>query len=375
MRVCALGGGGGGAERGVVVVATVRPRGQWRAAHLPVRPKPVAMQSRMRSTPCLAAAGWTAATRLWGGLGPGRHQDGEASQEAFSDQPPVLVAQLAHAPQVGGRVQAHPARALHDRLDDHRGHLLSVRLEQRAELRSVRLDARRALALAERGGEARREEVRREHAAEHLGVHAVDWVAHAHRAEGVAVVPAAHRQHARAPLHAPRPPELQRHLERHLDRHRAGVAQEDPLQRRRRHLGQPLAQLDRRPVRQPAEHHVRHSRHLVCHGCVQLGHRVPVHRRPPRRHAVDQLPTVLKGQRHAGGALDCVARCWVGGARVGVPEPPLVGRDEPLGRSGVAAARRRLSEWRSRGGEARRQPWCGAGRSMGSPCPHHSWLW
>ena len=76
------------------------------------------------------------------------------------------------------------------------------------------------------------------------------------------MVAATHRQHPRPPCQAARAEVLQRHLDRHLDRHGARVAQEDALQRCRRDLRQPLAQLDRGTVRQPAEHHVRHPRDL-----------------------------------------------------------------------------------------------------------------
>ena len=49
-------------------------------------------------------------------------------------QHPVLVAQLAQQRDALRRVEAHPARALHDRLDDHAGELVCV-LEQRATSR------------------------------------------------------------------------------------------------------------------------------------------------------------------------------------------------------------------------------------------------
>ncbi len=46
----------------------------------------------------------------------------------------VLVAQLAHPPQVTGRLHQHPGRALHERLDDHRRDLAAVLGQQRLEL-------------------------------------------------------------------------------------------------------------------------------------------------------------------------------------------------------------------------------------------------
>ncbi len=64
---------------------------------MPVRPKPVATSSQMR-----------------------KHA--------------VLVAQLAHRAQVAVGVDQHPGRALHERLDDHRGDPVAVLREQRARM-------------------------------------------------------------------------------------------------------------------------------------------------------------------------------------------------------------------------------------------------
>ena len=46
------------------------------------------------------------------------------------EQHAVAVAQLAHGAQVAVRVHEHPGRALHERLDDHRGDLAAVLGEQ-----------------------------------------------------------------------------------------------------------------------------------------------------------------------------------------------------------------------------------------------------
>ena len=56
--------------------------------------------------------------------------------------------------------------------------LPAMSLQERRQLRRVRLHRRRGVALAEGGGGPRREDVVRQHAAEHLRVHAVDRVAH-----------------------------------------------------------------------------------------------------------------------------------------------------------------------------------------------------
>ena len=116
----------------------------------------------------------------------------------------MLIAELSHAPQIVCRVEMHAARALHDRLEDHRRELVLVLAQHRRKLLDVLLSTR----LPEERSWARREEMLREHAAKHLGMHAIDRVAHGHRTERVAVVAAAHRQQARAPLDAARAPVL-----------------------------------------------------------------------------------------------------------------------------------------------------------------------
>ena len=51
------------------------------------------------------------------------------------EQQPVLVAQPAQQRHALGRVEAHAAGALHDRLDDHRRQLVRVRGDQLAHVR------------------------------------------------------------------------------------------------------------------------------------------------------------------------------------------------------------------------------------------------
>ena len=63
--------------------------------------------------------------------GEHRARAAEADRDLVADQQHAeLVAQLAHRPQVALRVHEHPGRALDERLDDHRGDPLAVRLEQ-----------------------------------------------------------------------------------------------------------------------------------------------------------------------------------------------------------------------------------------------------
>ncbi len=202
-------------------------------------------------------------------------------------------------------------------------------------------------------GGTRGEQLLRQHVAPHR-VHAAVGVAHAHAAERVAVVAAAHGEHPGALGPAAPALELQRHLERHLDAHRARVGEEHPLQARRRQRHQPLGQPHRGRVGEAAEHHVREVDR--AHRRVQLRHAVAVHRRPPRRHAVDQLAAVVQPQPDAVRPGDQAHRRRVGHRRVGVPEVLAVEREQPAGvvghrlrRWARAPCRRPGAAWRGRG--------------------------
>ncbi len=228
----------------------------------------------------------------------------------------VGEAQLAQHVQVAGVVEAHAACALDDRLDDHRGQLVGVRLDQPRQLRDV--------VLLERGRGRSGEHLPRQHVAPQR-VHAAVRVADAHRAEGVAVV-------AAAPGHQPmlgrvsaRPLVLQTHLDRDLDRDRAGVAEEDVLEPGGGDVDEQPGQLDGRTVREAAEHHVAHRAELVAHRGVEHGMAVAVDRRPPRRHPVDQLAPVRQPQPHPLRRHDRQRRHGGGHRRVGVPDMRAVG--------------------------------------------------
>ena len=76
----------------------------------------------------------------------GEHRPGapEPGCDLVADQQHVVdVAQLAHPAQEAGRLNADSRRALDQRLDDHRGDLLAVQLEQALERR--RIPGRRAV--------------------------------------------------------------------------------------------------------------------------------------------------------------------------------------------------------------------------------------
>ena len=212
------------------------------------------------------------------------------------------------------------------------------------------------------------EDLLRQHLAEHR-VHPAHRVADAHAAEGVAVVAAAHGQHP-GPLGVPEAAlVLQHHLQRDLDAHRAGVGEEDVLEPVRCQRDQPLSQPDRGGVGEAAEHHVRHVVELAAYGGVELRHGVPVDRRPPRRHPVDELGAAAIGssepQPYAGRGLDQPHRRRLGHRRVGVPDVLAVVREQLVGgavrHSGRRRCPRRGGAWPGRASPRRARPALGVG--------------
>ena len=167
--------------------------------------------------------------------------------------------------------------------------------------------------LAEARGRAGREERSRQHAPEEL-VHAVDRVAHRHRAEGVAVVAAAQREQARL-LGRPRACQYWSAILI------ATSTATEPESQKNTCSSPPgvsatsrSRQLDRRLVGQAAEHDVGHAPELVSTAAVQLRVVVAVDRAPPGRHAVDQLAAVLEPDADARCALDTEERRPIGPA-------------------------------------------------------------
>ena len=77
-------------------------------------------------------------------------------------------------------------------------------------------------------------------------------------------------------------------------REEAGITLEDP---------QALGQAQRGLVREPAEHHVGHTRKLLARCRIELRVAVAVDRAPPRGHAVDQLAPIAETQARAARAL------------------------------------------------------------------------
>ena len=235
------------------------------------------------------------------------------------EQDVVLIAERSHRGQVAGRVEVHAAGALHDRFEDDGRHLVGVALQERSHLLEV--------AVLEAGAEDRgrpgREELRGEHVGE-LVVHAVHRVAHRHGGEGVAVVAAPHGEQAMAVGPAPPQPVLDRHLDGDLHRDRAGVGEEHPGQAVGDDLDEAPGQVDGGRMGQTAEHHVRHLVELADDRGVQRRVVVAVDRRPPRRHAVDELPSVRQGQADPAGRDDGEVGDPPGARCVGMPHLGLV---------------------------------------------------
>ena len=244
----------------------------------------------------------------------------EAGRDLVEDQQyAVGIAELAQQPQVAGRVEPHAAGALHDRLDDRGREALAVALEQLAQLRLVgRVDG--GVHATRRTG---REQLHGQRRCEQL-VHAIDRVADRHRAEGVAVIAAAQREQARAP----RASGLQAHLDRDLDGDRARVGEEDVLERIWRECDEAPCELDRRLVREAAEHDVSHAAQLRGRRSVEGRVAVAVDRAPPRRHGVDRLATVSEPQAHASCGFDQERLERGGHRRVRMPDVRTVQRPQ-----------------------------------------------
>ena len=196
------------------------------------------------------------------------------------EQQAVLVAGCAQSAQNLRRVEAHAARALDQRLDDDRRHVVSVAGEVGVEGGDscLVLGQGHHVLLRQGAGEQ--------------AVHALFGVAHRHGGEGVAVIGALEAHEAVTPANPLVEPVLQRHLERDLHRHRARLREEHPGERVGEHAGQAAGQPERRLVGEAAEHYVGHALQLFGDGGADVGVVVAVAGCPPRRDAVDQLATV-----------------------------------------------------------------------------------
>ena len=169
-------------------------------------------------------------------------------------------------------------------------------------------------------------------------VHAALRVADAHRVERVAVVAAP----------PGRQPALRRapaarwycsaHLHRHLDADRAGVGRGRRARAVRGQLDEGPREPHRRLVGEPAEHHVAHPGQLVGHRRVQRRVAIAVDGRPPRRHAVDQLPPVGQAQPDPVRAHHDIRRRGRRHRRVRMPDARPVDGEDLLGCHRVRAS-------------------------------------
>ena len=115
-------------------------------------------------------------------------------------------------------------------------------------------------------------------------------------------------------------PVLQRLFDRHFNADRTGIAQEHLFKAARRQLYQQLAELNRRFMRQAAEHHVRHLVELGLGSGIQHRMTITVDRTPPRRHAVDQRSAVFQHDAYALGMAHRIHRQRILHRGIGVPE-------------------------------------------------------
>ncbi len=134
---------------------------------------------------------------------------------------------------------------------------------------------------------------------------------------------------------APVEPVLHRHLHGDLDRHRAGVREEHPIEIAGHQGREPSRQRQRRLVRQPAEHHMRHRCELPFDRLPDVGMVVAMTGRPPRGDAVDQRAAVGERDAAAVGAHDRQRRPRGLHLRIGQPDVLQAGL-VPAGPCGIA---------------------------------------
>ncbi|MND89453.1 hypothetical protein D3C80_815110 [compost metagenome] len=230
----------------------------------------------------------------------------------------IAVTEFAYPFKVSRVIDAHAARPLDHRFQDHRRHFTGVLFQQRGERGDIIFIPGLIETALRRGSEQVRREI-----ALIQAVHRVVRIAYRHRAEGIAVIAVTQGQNALPPFPA-RLPVLQRHLQRHFHRHRSGIRQEHALQRFRRHSDQLATQFNRGGVGNAAEHHVRHLFQLLRGGQVQLRVVISVNGRPPGRHTVNQASAIGQLQFNAAGGLYRITGQWVAHRGVRVPDMALI---------------------------------------------------
>ena len=223
----------------------------------------------------------------------------------------MLLGQLPRAAQESRRLDPDPGGALDQRLDDHRGDLTGVQVEDPLEL-----------ALVPGVDPVGLEQQRPEGAVEQVDPADRD------RADRVAVVrlAEAYERGAPAALALALAPVLKRHLQRDLVRRRAGLGVEDAGEARRCQLDQPLRELGRARMGESEHRRVGDAIELVAQRLVDQRMSMAVHVAPQRGVAIDVAPPVLVDEV---GALGVVDHDRVLGApitllRERVPEVPVI---------------------------------------------------
>ena len=155
-------------------------------------------------------------------------------------------------------------------------------------------------------------------------VHAGHGIADRHGAGGIAVITAPGREEAGALFLADALLVLQGHLQRHLHRNGTGIRQKDARKALRQHGQQAFAQFHGGRVGQAAEHHMRHPPGLTLGRGHQTRMIVTVDGRPPRGHAVHQLPAVVQHDAVMVAARGREDRQRIHHGRVRMPEDASV---------------------------------------------------
>ena len=142
-----------------------------------------------------------------------------------------------------------------------------------------------------------------------------------HGAGRIAVIAALESHDPVATRNATVAPILHRHFQRHLDRDRPGLAEKYAVEiASTEQTGEPARQGQSLLVHQPAKHHMRHARQLPFHGTADVRMIVAVTRRPPRRDAIDQFPSVGEHDATPPGRFDRKGKRRRFHLRIGQPQ-------------------------------------------------------
>ena len=247
------------------------------------------------------------------GLFAREHRSGPAETHRHlvgDEMDPNLIAGRAQAFQVNRVVHAHPARALHEGLDDDRAHLVGMAFQETRQglepARTVRTPALARLAMvAIRRGRA--DDVHEQRA---IAFAVQREVGHRQRPEGLAVVGVFEGDEAGLAGFPPIPPVMEAHLERHLDGGRTVIGVETTCEAffilwfGRAHLDQALGERDGRLMGEPGEQNVLKVLRLPAHRGADGGMGMAEEVHPPRADGVEVTAPVLVFEPDAMGTAD-----------------------------------------------------------------------